>query len=135
LGSQGEGVGGFRVEVVALTGAEAVVGAKDELILNGDREADANVGAEALGSKLAWRKGDVAGIEEEIEAVLANWVPLNSDVGNGFVEVDLSEEAIRGAEAVVYESPKGVDAFEIGASKSWLEVEKGQSYLWRCRRL
>lgn len=31
-GSQGEGVGGFRIEVVVLTGAEAVVGAKDEHI-------------------------------------------------------------------------------------------------------
>lgn len=84
LGSQGEGVGGLSVEVVALTSTEAVVGAKDELILDGDRDADANVGAEALGGKLAWRQGDIAGIEEEIEAVLANWVPLTPMLATAF---------------------------------------------------
>jgi len=53
------------------------------------RDADANVGAEALGGELAWREGDIAGIEEEIEAVLANWMPLHPEVGDGFIEVDL----------------------------------------------
>jgi hypothetical protein len=127
LGSQREGVGGFRVEVATLTGAETVVGAKDELILDGDRDADANVGAEALGGELAWREGDVAGIEEAIEAVLANWVPLNPEVRDGFVKVDLSEQAIGGAEAVVYESAEGIDALEIGASKGGLKVERDRA--------
>jgi hypothetical protein len=120
LGSQREGVGGFRVEVAALTGAETIGGAKDQLILDGDRDADANVGAEALGSELAWREGDVAGIEEEIEAVLANRVPLNPEVGDGFIEVDLGQEAIGGVEAVVYEAAESVDTLEIGTAKGGL---------------
>jgi hypothetical protein len=127
LGSQREGVGGFRIEVAALTGSKTVVGAKDELILDGDRDADANVGVKALSGELAWREGDVAGIEEEIEAVLANWVPLNPEVGDGFVEVDLGEEAIGSAEAVVYEAAEGVDTLEIGTSKGGLEVERDRA--------
>jgi hypothetical protein len=54
-------------------------------------------------------------------------VPLNPDVGDSFAEVDLGEEAIGGVEAVVYESAKGVDALEIGTSKSWLEVERDRA--------
>ena len=93
FGSQREGVGGFRIEVAALTGSKTVVGAKDELILDGDRDADANVGVKALGGELAWREGD------------------------GFVEVDLGEEAIGGAEAVVYEAAEGVDTLESAPSR------------------
>jgi hypothetical protein len=73
---------------------------------------------------LAWREDDIAGIEEEIEAVLANWVPLNPEVGDGFIEVDLGEEAIGGVEAVVYEAAESVDTLEVGASKGGLEVER-----------
>jgi hypothetical protein len=61
LGSQREGVGGFRVEVAALTGAETIEGAKDQLIRDGDRDADANVGAEALG-------GDWLGVRTTLPA-------------------------------------------------------------------
>ena len=56
MGSQRGDVGGFRVEVAALTGAETIVGAKYQLILDGGRDADANVAAEALGGELAWRE-------------------------------------------------------------------------------
>ena len=94
--------------------------------MDGDRDADANVGAETLGAS-GWRKGDIAGIEEGIEAVLANRMPLYPEVGDGFVEVDLGEEAIGGVEAVVDEAAEGVDALEIRASKGWLEVERNRA--------
>jgi hypothetical protein len=54
-------------------------------------------------------------------------VPLNPEVGDGFVEVDLGEEAIGGAEAVVYEAAEGVDTLEIGTSKGGLEVERDRA--------
>jgi hypothetical protein len=93
LGSEGERVGGFRVEVATLAGAERHVGTKDELVLNSDRDADADIGAESLGGELPGSKRDIAGVEEAVEAVLSDRVTFDPEIGDGFVEVDLGLES------------------------------------------
>lgn len=87
--------------MASLAGAERDVGAKDELVLDGDRDADACIGAHTLGGKLAWSEGDVACIEEGIEAILADGVTLYPEIGYRLVEIDLGEEAVGRAQPVV----------------------------------
>lgn len=120
----GKAVCGLRIEVTSFAGPETDVGAEDDSVLDSDGDSDSNVGAKPLGSELGGRERDVPSVDEAVEPVLSDGAALDPDVGDRLIEVDLGEEAIRRAEAVVDETTKGVNAFEIGAAEGGLEIER-----------
>lgn len=125
LWSRREGVESLRVEMVSFPRKiETVVGTKDDFVLDSDGSANTYIGAESLSCELSGSKRNIAGIEESVKAVLSNWMAFNPKIGQGFVEVDLCQEAVGCAEAVVDVAAEGVDAFEVGTAKGRLKVKR-----------
>ena len=48
---------------------------------------------------------------------------FDSEIGNGFAKVDLCEEAVGCAEAIVDETTERIYALKVGAAKGWLKIE------------
>ena len=124
LGSEGEGVGGFRVGVASLASTERNVGTKDELVLDGNRDAEACIGTESLCGQLAGHQRDIARVEKGVEAILSDGVTFQPEIGYGFVEIDLGKETVGGPETIVDETAQGVDALEVGTAEGRLEIER-----------
>jgi hypothetical protein len=103
---------------------ETVVGTKDDFVLDSDGSTDAYIGPESLSCELPGSKSNIAGIEEGVEAILSNGMAFDTKIGQGFVEVDLCQESVGCAEAVVDEAAKGVNAFEVGPAKGRLKIKR-----------
>lgn len=127
MGSSSKGISSLRVGVTALACTKGDVRSKDYPVLDCNRDADARIRAKRLCRELAGSQRDVTGVEETVEAILPDGMSFDSDIGDDFIEIDLREQAIGCAEAVVDETSESVDTLEIRATEGGLKREGNEA--------
>src|SRR6201996_1800140 len=106
--------------MASLACSEADVGPDNHFVLDCDGGSDSHVGPHAFIEELGRRKGYVAGVEEGVEAVLAEGMAFDADRCDGLVEVDLAKQTIGSPETEVSETSGLCDAVEVRAAKRGL---------------